>query len=64
MWPAPCAWPMGQDPDKAVSIGTDDIEPNASGIGYRRTVKAPAWTTYADEARRMIAAVRAMGLLE
>ena len=25
---------------------------------------APAWTSYSGEARRMIAAVRAMGLLE
>ena len=29
-----------------------------------RPATAPAWTTYAGEARRMIAAVRAMGLLE
>ncbi len=52
----------GHDPDEVVHLGTDEVE--AGGQTYSRDVLVPAWTTYASEARRMIAAVRAMGLVE
>ena len=52
----------GHDPDEAVHLGTDDVE--VAGDIYSRDVLVPAWTTYASEARRMIAAVRTMGLLK
>lgn len=54
----------GNDPETEIMVGTDDIEPDNSGIDYRRTITVPAWTTYAGEARHMIAVVQAMGLLE
>lgn len=54
----------GQSPDAEITIGTHDVETDAGGIGYRRTVKGPAWTSYVGEARRFIAAARALGLVE
>ncbi len=54
----------GNDPETEITVGTDDTEPDNSGIDYRRTITVPAWTTYAGEARHMIAAVRMMELLE
>ena len=53
MWPAPCAPPTG--------MGPDEVE--AGGQTYIRDALVPTWTTYASEARRVIAAVRAMGLM-
>ena len=50
----------GQDPEAESTVGVGEAE---DGRSYQQ-VTAPAWTTYADEARRMIAAVKAMGLLE
>jgi ribonuclease PH len=52
----------GQDPEAEITVGTDVVE-EGGGERYHE-VTAPAWTSYAGEARRMIAAVRAMGLLE
>ena len=52
----------GQDPEAEITVGTDVVEEGGGKRYYEAT--APAWTSYAGEARRMIAAVRAMGLLE
>ena len=49
------------DPDEAVHLGTDEIE--TGGQTYTHDVLVPAWTTYVSEARRVIAAVRASGLM-
>lgn len=54
----------GNDPETETTDGTDDTESDNSGLDYRHTITVPAWTTYAGEARRMIAAVRLIGLLE
>ena len=54
----------GHDPDEDVTVGAEGMAPDVSGISYRRTVKGPAWTNYAGEARRFIAAARVLGLLE
>ncbi|WP_281011052.1 hypothetical protein [Lichenibacterium ramalinae] len=40
-----------------------DLVDEAGGERYHDVV-APAWTTYTSEARRFIAAARAMGLIE
>ncbi len=52
----------GHDPEEAIHLGMDEVE--AGGTTYSRDVLVPAWTSYAGEARRFVAAVRAMGLLE
>ena len=52
----------GQDPEAGITIGSEVVDEGDGGERYHE-VTAPAWTTYASEARRMIAAVRAMGLL-
>ncbi len=52
----------GQDPEEVIHLGTDEVE--AGGTTYSRDVLVQAWTTYVSEARRLIAAVRAMGLVE
>ena len=52
----------GQDPEASITVGIDEVENGDGGEHYHK-VTAPAWTSYAGEARRMIAAVRAMGLL-
>ncbi|MGI4765495.1 MAG: hypothetical protein ACRYGP_10620 [Janthinobacterium lividum] len=51
----------GLDPETEITVGADVVE-EGGGERYHE-VTAPAWTTYADEARRMIAAVRAMVLV-
>ncbi len=51
----------GQDPEAEITIGSDVVDEGDGAERYHE-VTAPAWTTYASEARRMIAAVRAMGL--
>ena len=51
-----------QDPKAEITVGTDVVEEGGGERYYE--VTAPAWTSYSGEARRMIAAVRAMGLLE
>ncbi len=53
----------GKDPDKVVRTGTEDVEMDP-GFSYDRDIEAPAWTTYAGQTRRFIAAARALGLLE
>lgn len=53
----------GQNPDAEITVGTEEIEPDAGGIGYRHTVKGPTWTSYVGEARRMVAAMIAVGVL-
>ena len=53
----------GQDPDSDITIGSEVVDEGDGGERYHE-VTAPAWTTYASEARRVIAAARAMGLLE
>ena len=52
----------GNDPEAMIEIGMDLVE-EAGGERYHDVV-APAWTTYTREARRFIAAARAMGLME
>ena len=49
-------------PRAMIKIGMDLVE-EAGGERYHDVV-APAWTTYTNEARRFIAAARAMGLVE
>lgn len=48
------------DPEAMVEVGMDLVE-GAGGERYSDVV-APAWTTYTSEARRLIAAARAMDL--
>ena len=52
----------GHDPEKPIYVGSEVIE--TEGADHYREVIAPAWTTYTGEARRFIAAARAMGLVE
>ena len=52
----------GHDPEEVIHLGTDEVE--AGGTTYSRDVLVQAWTTYVSEARRKIAAVKAMGLVE
>ena len=52
----------GVDPEERVYVGSASTEAEG-GESYYEAL-APAWTSYAEEARRMIAAVTAMGLLE
>ena len=52
----------GQDPRPTSRLGRAVVDEGDGGERYHE-VTAPAWTTYAGEARRMIAAVKAMGLL-
>ena len=52
----------GNDPEAMVAIGMDIVE--EAGSERYSDVVAPAWTTYTGEARRFIAAAKAMGLLE
>ena len=54
----------GHDPEADVTVGTEGMMSDISGISYRRTTKGPAWTNYLAEARRLVAALRALGLLE
>ena len=52
----------GHDPEAEITIGTDVVDEGDGGVRcYEVTVST--WTSYVGEARRMIAAVRAMGLL-
>ena len=53
----------GRDPEGLVS-SHNNVEVGLGGTELHREIVLPAWTFYAGEARRMIAAVRAMGLLE
>ena len=52
----------GHDPEEPVYVGSETIE--ADGVEHYREVVAPAWTTYTGEARRFVAAMRAMGPLD
>jgi hypothetical protein len=52
----------GSDPEAMIEVGMDLVD-EAGGERYHDVV-APAWTTYTSEARRFIAAARAMGLIE
>ena len=52
----------GHDPEEHVYLGSENIE--RDGDDHYREVMGPAWTSYVGEARRFVAAVRAMGLLE
>ena len=52
----------GNDPEEVVHLGTDEVE--AGSEAYSREVFAPAWTTYASEARRLVAAMIALGVIE
>ncbi len=50
----------GQDPEANITIGSEVVDVGDGGERYHE-VTAPAWTMYASEARRIIAAMRAMG---
>ena len=52
----------GHDPEEPIRVGSETIE--ADGIEHYREVVALAWTTYTSEAKRFVAAMRAMGPLE
>ena len=52
----------GNDPEAMIEIGMDLVE--EAGSERYHDVVAPAWTTYMGEARRYIAAARAMGLVK
>ena len=52
----------GHDPEEPIRVGRETIE--ADGVEHYREVVAPAWTTYTSEAQRMVAAIRAMRLLD
>lgn len=52
----------GHDPEEPIHVGSETVE--ADGAEHYREVVAPAWTTYTGEARRFVAAMRAMGPLE
>lgn len=53
----------GQDPEAEITVGTDVVDEGDGGERYHE-VMAPAWTSYAGEARRFITAARALGLME
>ena len=53
----------GNDPEAEIMVGLDDVEDEAGWRLYL-PIAAPTWISYVGEARRMIAAVRALGLLE
>lgn len=52
----------GHDPEEPIHVGSETVE--ADGVEHYREVVAPTWTTYTSEARRFVAAMMAMGLLE
>ena len=52
----------GHDPEEHVYVGSEVVE--TDGADHYRETMGAAWTTYTGEARRMIAAVRAMGLVK
>ncbi len=51
----------GNDPEEVINLGTDEVE--AGGEVYSRDVLVPAWTTYSSEARRLVAAMIALGVI-
>lgn len=53
----------GRDPDEVVKVGTEAM-PIDRGMSFQQDVHGPAWTTYTSEARRMVAAMIAVGVLE
>ncbi len=53
----------GSDPEAPIAVGADVVD-EGGGVERYHEVTAPSWTTYAGEARRTIAAVRVMGLVE
>ncbi len=52
----------GHDPEEHIYVGSENIERDGDDH-YRETMGA-AWTTYAGEARRIIAAMVALGLID
>lgn len=52
----------GNDPEEMVYVAGGAVE--VDGTDYHREATAPAWTTYAGEARRIIAAMVALDLLQ
>ena len=52
----------GHDPEEPVYVGSEVI--GTDGADHYREVIGPAWTSYADEARRLVTPARALGLLE
>ena len=52
----------GNDPEEHIYVGRQTVETD-SPDEYREMM-GPAWTIYVREARRMIAAMRALGLVE
>ena len=53
----------GRDPEEMVS-SHNNVDVGPGGTELHREIVLPAWTFYAAEARRFIAAARALGLLE
>ncbi len=53
----------GHDPEAIINVGAESVD-IGSGTSWARKVMAPAWTSYAGEARRFIAAAVALVLLE
>ena len=53
----------GQDPEADITIGSEVVDEGDGGERYHE-VTAPAWTTYASEARRLVAAMIALGVIE
>ena len=53
----------GQDPEAVIEVGGETID-LGDGVMWHREAEIPAWTSYAGEARRIIAVMVALGLLE
>ena len=53
----------GQDPDDLIGVG-GEVTGIGEDVDWRRETMAPAWTSYAGDARRFVAAAVALGLME
>ncbi len=51
----------GNDPEEHIYVGRETVE--VDGPNEYRETMGPAWVAYLAEARRMVVAVKAMGLL-
>ena len=50
----------GHDPETSIEVGGEMID-LGDGATWHREAEVPAWTSYAGEARRIIAAMVALG---
>ena len=53
----------GNDPDAMIEVG-GEVTGMGEDVEWHREAMVPAWTSYAGEARRFIAAAQALGLVE